>query len=167
MSSYSVSNLFGMTGCDAYGQSFTPTDGGPDGESAPPNATLTLTGFSISLANYLPPGTKVTVYLYDTPVGAPEDIGQPEGLVGCWDNQNTGGSGSGSSAPSIFVNLNAGDVLLNSSQSYFIYLSEPQCFLVRTDSAYQGGAVTDYDFTVIPEYTAVFTVETEDWPDDS
>jgi hypothetical protein len=165
VSLYSVSNLTGLGSCQAWGQSFTPADGGPDGEGAPDNTAVTLCGISVSILNYLSPDESVQIYLYNTPLNDESQIGQLDGLLGSWKNQSTGGSGSGAS--SLSVTVEPGEVILNSNQLYFIYFSSSYLVLSRTDSAYPGGALTDYDFSVDPASTAVFTVEMEDWPDNS
>lgn len=144
---------------DALGQSFTPTDGGPDGESAPPDTPLLLKQIIFKLQNFVNPDEPVWAFVYAIPLTSASEIGQQEGQLGKTVGGATGGSGTSGASQVVFDFTDP--IWLNSNDQYFIYFSKALFLRIRDDHAYNGGAFWDEDFTCDPESTAVFSVTME------
>jgi len=156
---YSVANRIFWTQKAAYGQVFTPDDGGPDGQGAPSNSSVNLMQIVVGLYDFATQG-QVMAYAYSAPLASADEIGTEESLLGSAAGTSGAGSGSGSGALTLTFDFQDQGIQLNTNARYFIYFLPALSLRVRADDCYSGGAIinADYGLTQDPYYMPVIDI---------
>jgi len=162
MTTFSIGS-FGATGTNnVRGQAFQANVAGPNGSGSPGQAsqvkvkTLSIGYFSSSTS-----GRTMKLYIYSSPLGSPDDIGQSTDLVA---ESNTGaymdgaglfGTGTYSRQFTAFTQPTA----MSASDTYYVYFDRDQSARVNANNPYPGGNCYDLDLADMSPYCLQFQVE--------
>lgn len=155
---FTVANFDAPLGGEFFGQSFTPSDQGPDGAGSPGvgPTTVRLNSVKIGYLLYGDTGRANTCYIYSVPLQNQADIGKGANLVGesivTQDRVGNEAFGPRTYSRQYFFRQGV-PVTLDYNSTYYIYFAINQILRMNPGSVYADGAAIDFDMDLDPDLT--------------